>query len=529
MIVDDEPIIRKGLANFIAWDSIECKVTCECTNGLEAKELIPTQKPDIIISDIKMPGMDGIELSKYIYENYPEIKVILLTGYSEFKYAQSAIKFNVVDFVLKPSSNEKITLAIEKSKKLIFDDRLKVKKISYLNEKLDQNVTQLQEKFFYDYINGILQNKTRIQSEMDNLKINLKSYHVLFFKFNINPHNQLITNGENKKNILLEIKKFISIIFKDYLHYNVTINCTSLCTVLNFESSFENDPTSIISNKSKELLHFFSNFMNIPISLGISDLHNELEEVPIAYEESIESLSQKFYDDDIIFTYSKYNSKKPDLTNSLEQTYIDKIINSIKSGDTEIAIDSTNKLIYELKASRQSIEHIKNVSVLLCSLSFKLLMNHYVNLSEIVGNSSKTYKDILNCDSIGKLTHILEKVILLVIERLSYLNSQDNYIIKKVTDYIESNFANPVKLNDVAELAHVNSSYLSRLFKKETGSTLTEIVTKIRIEKAKDLLSFSNMKTYEIALKVGIEDPAYFSQVFKKYTGLSPSKFKKLK
>lgn len=529
LIVDDEPIIRKGITNFIQWDSINCKVTCEATNGIEAKDLIEINKPDIIISDIKMPGMDGIELSKYIHENYPYIKVILLTGYSDFEYAQSAIRYNVVDFILKPSSNNKITKAIESAIKIISEERLKSQNLQLMKDKINQNLSLLQEKFFYDYINRIIQNQTTIQNTIKDLNISLNTYYVLYFKFIQNTGNELIDIKENKKNILQEIKQFVSLIFKDFAHYNITIDCNSICTIINVDKDINENSTNFVLNKSKELLDFSGNFMNISISLGISNLHQNLSQVHVAYKEATESLSLMFYEDDNIFTYSDYTLTTSSLDKALEHNYVDKIIDSIKISNSDIAIATMDELFYKLKSSKQSIEYIKNVGILISSLSFKLLNNHYIEHSEIIENSSKIYTDILNCDSISDLNNILKNVILCSTDRLSYLNSQHNYIIKKVMNYIESNYKNQIKLNELAKLAYVNSSYLSRLIKKETGTTLTEIISKIRIEKAKDLLSFSNMKTYEIAIKVGIEDPAYFSQVFKKYTGLSPSEFKKYK
>ncbi|WP_461205000.1 response regulator transcription factor [Clostridium sp. DL1XJH146] len=527
MIVDDEPIIRKGITNFIQWDSINCKVTSEATNGLEAKELIQSNKPDIIISDIKMPGMDGIKLSKYIHENFPEIKVILLTGYSDFEYAQSAIRYNVVDFVLKPSSNNKITEAIESAIKIISKERLKSQKLELMKDKINNNLSLLQEKFLYDYIHEIIQNQTTIQNTMKELNINLTTYYILYFKFSSNTYNELIVLKENKKNILHEIKKLVFMTFKDLTHYNITMDCSSICTIINVKQNTFESSTEFILSKSQELLDFFSNFMNLSIYLGISSKHQNLDQIHIAYKEATESSSLRFYEDDNIFTYPECTATTSALNKTIEHNYVDKIIDSIKSGDSDIAIATMNTLILKLKSSRQPIKHIKNVGILISSLSFKLLINHYINLSGIVENSSRTYTDILDCDSISDLIDILKKVILSTVDRLYYLNSQDNYIIKKVTQYIELNYQNQIKLTDLAELAHVNSSYLSRLIKKETGSTLTEIIAKIRIEKAKDLLSFSSMKTYEIAIKVGIEDPAYFSLVFKKYTGLSPSEFRK--
>jgi two-component system response regulator YesN len=212
-----------------------------------------------------------------------------------------------------------------------------------------------------------------------------------------------------------------------------------------------------------------------------------------------------------------------------EQHYIDTIIDSIKLNHPEAALSAMYEFIDVLKSSRQPIKYIKNVGILIASLCFKLLSSHHVKISEEMERSSKSYTDILSSDSISDLISILEKVILSTIDTLTHLSSQNNYIIKKIMRYIESNYMHQIKLKDLAELVHVNSSYLSRLIKSETGSTLTEIITGLRIEKAKELLALGHMKTYEIATNVGIEDPAYFSQVFKKCTGLSPSEFKKIR
>ncbi len=527
LIVDDEPIIRKGISNFIDWESIDCKVIGEASNGIEAREMIQVNKPDIVISDIKMPGIDGIELSKFIYEEYPKTKIILLTGYSDFKYAQSALRYNVVDFILKPSNNEDIIAAVEKAKEIIYKAREKEKKILDLENQFIGNLTQLQDKFLYDFIKGIYKDKEVIEYNMKLLNIKLNNYYVLSFKINTKEQNNMIDVKENKKNILLEIKRFISLVFKEQEHYNVTISCNTICTVLNFPYDYEGNKLDIIFEKSRELINFFKSFMNISIYLGISSLQTEWINVSKAYEESIASLAQKFYDEKSIFAYSRKEYNNNISKETIEYSFVDKIINYIKVNDEEKAIVTLKELYDELKVSRQPISNIKNISILICSLIFKMTMKNYVELSTVVDDSSEIYEKIIKCDSINKLYETVESLIKAVLDNLDCSSSQDNYIIKKVTKYIEVNYKEQIKLSELANMVHVNSSYLSRLFKQETGYTLTELLTKIRIEKAKELLSLTNMRSYEIGIKVGIEDPAYFSQVFKKYTGVSPSEYKK--
>lgn len=527
MIVDDEHIIRKGLINFIDWNALECEVVCEADNGILAKDLLYTKTPDIVIADIKMPGLDGLGLAGYIYKNCPSVKVILLTGYSDFEYAQSAIKFNVIDFVLKPSSTEKIIDSINKAKNIIIDEQIKENKLLNLENKLKENLQNMQEKFIQDLINGVFSSRLNIFKKIKQLKINLQNYYVLAYKVDTNTPFIANTALDRKVNILVEIKNFMSMIFKDFDHYTLIIDNNSLCTLISFSNNNSTQNMQYILNKSKKILNFVNNFINIAISIGISNMHTKPSDIQTAFTEAQKCLSYKFYDDSNIFIYSHYGEAAHDFIEKNINEYIDKIIKYVESVNSQEAVKKLHELFQYHKASRQPIEHIKTTAILICSLCSKLLNNHSLSFSDIISTSDNICEYILKCESIVKLSEILETIILSTVSSLNSINSQDNYIIKKAMNYINENYQNCIKLDILADYVHVNSCYLSRLFKKETGSTLTETIRRIRIEKAKELLISKNNKTYEIASMVGFEDPAYFSYVFKKYTGLSPNYYKK--
>lgn len=526
MIVDDEHIIRKGLINFIDWNSLECEVICEADNGILARDLLHSKAPDIVIADIKMPGLDGLGLAEYIYKNLSGIKVILLTGYSDFKYAQSAIKFNVVDFVLKPSSTEKIIEAVNKAKKIIIDEQIKENKLLNLENKVKENLQNIQEKFIQDLINGVFSNRENILKKIKQLKINLKNYYVLVYKIDIDR--AIVTNSalDKKVNTLVEIKNFMSMIFKDLKHYTLIINNKTLCTLISFRNS-NSQNTQYILNKSEKILNFVNNFINIPISIGISNMHTKPSDIQVAFAEAQKCLSYKFYGDSNIFIYSHYEESEHHFIEKTTNDYIDRIIKYVGSGNNHEAVEELHELFEYQKTSKQPIEHIKTTAILICSHCSKLLNNYHLNFSDMLNSSDNICEYILQCESIVKLSDILEIIIQSTASSLNSLDFQDNYIIKKAMNYVNENYQNCIKLDVLADFIHVNSCYLSRLFKKETGSTLTETITKLRIEKAKELLISKKYKTYEIASMVGFEDPAYFSYVFKKHTGLSPNHYRK--
>ncbi|MFZ5966058.1 MAG: response regulator [Bacillota bacterium] len=527
MIVDDEHTIRKGLINFIDWNTLGCMVLCEADNGILARDLLHTETPDIVIADIKMPGLDGIGLAQYVYENMPQIKMILLTGYSDFEYAQSAIKYNVVDFVLKPSSTDQLMEAVNKAKKLIIREKIEKDKMQRLENAIKENLSQIQEKFLQDLVNGVFIHTSNIFHQMQRLKIDIHNFYVLVYRIEKLEYVESSTKSEKNRNILLEIKNFISMIFKEFQHYTLIVDSKNLCTLISFDDSRYSQGMQIILSRSEEILNFVNHFMNIPISIGISERHTNPSEVQSAFREARKCLSHKFYDDGNIFVYSKFAACGHLPQETVTHQYIDNIIKYIESGSTQQAVEILRELFEYQKNAAYPIEHIKTTSIVICSLCSRLLGNFHVNFCDIVRNGDTIYAYILNCESIKDLRDTLETIIRTIGSSLSLLSTQHSYIISKVMAYIEENYQSPIKLDMLADYVHVNSCYLSRLFSKETGTTLTETITRIRIEKAKELLVSNNSKTYEIASMVGFEDPSYFSCVFKKYTSLSPNQFRK--
>lgn len=249
-----------------------------------------------------------------------------------------------------------------------------------------------------------------------------------------------------------------------------------------------------------------------------------------AYVEASAALSFRFYYQtaSCITFYSKSINPSGNDELVLTKTALEAILGTIKNGTQAELSTLIHDLFEKPILSQQSISNIKNMAITLCSSFETLLLNYNMSLAHCTREGVSIYREILDCNSVFSLCEIITEAANCVSTTLRSLVKQDNLIIAKATSYINENYMHILTLKMLADHVHTNSSYLSRLYKKETGDTVTEAINRVRLEKAKELLTSTDLKTYEVAEKVGIPDPSYFSILFKKYTGASPKTYAKL-
>ncbi len=524
MIVDDEPVIKQGLLCFVNWEALDCEVVCDAQNGIDAKEKLASHTVDIVLTDIKMPGMDGLELSKFINENYPCVKVIILTAFADFSYAQSAIKYNVVDFVVKTNPSEKIPDAINKAKGLIVQEKENEEKLMLLEEKANVRMSELYENFFKDVFNGILINEDLIHRKIGELGIHIENYYVILFDIhNISNRNPL--NPEESHKFMTSVSNLLSMAFKNYSHYTVALERSLFVSVISISNSNEAYSLRAILETCNEILSMADHFMRFTASIGISQRNQTTQSLPIAFQEAQDALKGNFYNDNRISVFIP-NTNPVSSSPGKSHSYADKIIDNLRLANPSKALSSLEGLMEEYKNNREPIESIKVASMLIASHCYKLLSGYRLLTSDLIDEESKLYKDIQESKNIHNLNLILKNLIETISQITASNDKNFSYLIKEAQNYIRDNYSKNITLQAIADHIHVNNSYLSRLYKKETGESIIDAINKYRIDTAKILLKNPQSKVFEVACSVGIEDPAYFTHVFTKYTGMSPKEFK---
>lgn len=528
LIIDDEPIIREGLRKTINWKTLHCTVIGEAENGVEAIEMIDNLIPDIVITDIMMPGHSGLELTKYIKDNHPQIKIIFLTGYNDFSFAQQAIKLGAYDFVLKPTNTDELEKVLAKARDEILKCNSEIIQHEKLLEVIDASLPILKDKFISDllYSNSVSANE--IEEKLLFFGINIESFIIMCVEIDNFLELNKKSTEEEKLLQIFSVKEKIEMLM-NRCKFKCIINCNqnSFSVILQFPRNESEEVLKMgVISVAEELRNKFENCSAFTISIGISHYYDKVYDIRKAYTEAVKCLQNRFYIGnnttihiDDIFSFETQSGRNEIQTKP--------ILEAIKAGNTE-KVQAELKEIIKTLSQINNKAYVTNICTEIIASISRLYCELYGNISDIFEEGTIPFDSIWGCTCLADLFSILENLLDKVSQSINrLLNSQTRKVVSNALEYINKHFHEEVTLNVVSEHVYMSPWYFSKLFKKETGETFTEFLLKCRIDKAKELLKNSfELKAYEVAELVGFNDARYFGQIFKKVTGLTPTEYR---
>lgn len=514
LLIEDEDIIRKGLRVMIENMNLPISDIMEASDGEEALECVFLYKPDIIITDIKMPKKDGLEL----IENYQSLgihaKYVLISGYGEFTYAQRAISLGVTEYILKPIKNEKLLSVIQKLMQQIEEDR----KLKHLeNEKsirLSKVLSELQEKSMKDFCEGT-HAVTGALNLLKSADITYKYTHfiVLALHIGVNLNYQC----------LMEWKQRISTGFKfKKLQYHLFVNqYGKIIFIINFDDAD-------IEDFLGEFLEYVTKTLDKQhkdnLAIGVSRTYQDLLQLPELYNQAIQALDHRLLRWKSITHYFAVPSPERALFPSF---YTEKLVNAVeKAFESEILESIESIFKYILNMDYIAPAYIKQVfQGIITKLEFQ---QTELLQAEIQGIYTLKVEEIYQNSQ--SLAHFKDKITEYLLSFTKSIGIKDDYINSSVVNnaikFISRNYHTDISLNKVSNFVSMNPNYFSTLFKAKTGHSFVAYVQNLRIERSKSLLLDPSNRVYEIARKVGFNDETYFSNVFKKITGMTPNEYK---
>jgi two-component system response regulator YesN len=532
LIVDDEQIIRNGIVNSIDWGSYNYIVAGEAENGKDALIKALETKPDVILTDIYMPIMNGIEFSREIKKHLPDVIIIFLTGYNEFTFAQQAIEVGIFRYITKPIlHNELVQTLVDASDILEHKELEKVNMIK-LKKLLNQSLPLFKERFFLNLVNGTL-SESEIEKKLNYLNLDINAEAYLCAIITIDDFAQLSqNNSEADMNLMkFSVQNIAEEVLSDQNHIIYAFEekrseIGILCCIRNIN---EEDCLTAIQHKIEKIQDYSHQYLKFTVSAGIGRMYTQLIDTVKSYSEAVHALEYRmaFGRNSIILIDDIGGSSQEVLSHNLLQKINDLMLNT-KGGSKEEAERILNDIFESLKSEGAiKRDYIQLMGIEIINRIIRINLEFGADYKEIFGDRFTPFS-LMQCDTLEDIHKELLKIISNSVQFvLSRQNTVTRNSIEKAKDFILENYSNPdLNLKLISESIHMSLGYFSQLFKQVTGETCIEYLTKIRIDASKKLLKKTSLKTYEVAEKVGFKDSQYFSTCFKKAIGVSPTEYR---
>lgn len=516
IIVDDDPIIRKGLRSILDWESLGCTIIGDANDGLKGLALVKELSPDLILTDIKMPNMTGLEMIEEVRKFNKNLRVIIITAFRNFEYAKKALKHDVVDLILKPTKIDDLIRSVKQSTEYLEDVKHREEELIYQKKLFNENLPLLKEKFLHDLIFGIENPDGSEKERLELFNINLSKFYILIIRF---------TGVEELTRYNLYLRQIgISKLCNEVYASNFNVQKIQFRTI---QSAFLLTPTSDnknhlseLRNLSEELIQIVKSSINIEISIGLSSCGSQLTDLTSCYKEATLALEKVFFTgSEVVLEYQNETNLEKSSINS----NIDLLLMAIRVGNSEKVQSWFEQLTNISLQNTISISDAKNI----CGEIYMKIINVQTKSNRTNSDTLDILKTIYESTEFSVMINIIKNVALELSNNNSNVEKKSlSKIVQQTKETIKSNYNNSITLVTLAEQVLVSPSYLSRIFKKVEGITLNEYINKIRINKAIYLLRNTKLKSYQVAESVGIQDPHYFSRIFKKITGVNPSSYR---
>ena len=534
MIVDDEPLILAGIASLLDWKEYGCEISGKAANGQQALKLMEEQKPDIVITDIKMPGMDGIGFMKAVKERgWDDVIFILLTNLEEFSLARQALSLGAVEYLVKMELTEE---KLADSLKLAMERREMKRKA----EAAGTAVTVSREEAVRGYIENLLTDggtfsggassgnageaSAQNQGEGYDSCLRRPVLAIISFNYGYEGFSSDFTREDQKK-VISFAENIIEQMVKGYFDHSCLVRRELNSLVLVMSTDGIEDYREQIRSLGEKIISVVKDYFEVSVSVAVSSRKESLGEFGALLYEAMSATNHYFYHslDPVVF-YSEECETSARHTGSFHIGFLKKDLSQAvalnDSGRLEEILDQVACLLREHNPSRQqAVNACANLYFFLSSFfedGEEPDFPYEVNIMEKLGR-------------LGTLGQIIQwinwfkEAVSGILERRR--DTRVDKIAEMVREYVMEHYKERITLGQAAEALNISQGYLSTAFKKQSGESFTNYVSAIKIEKAKELIASHQYMMYEVSDLLGFDTPFYFSKVFKKVTGMSPKEY----
>lgn len=523
LLVDDEADVLQAMKRKIDWEAMGFCLAGTAENGQEALEMADQLHIDVVMTDIKMPYMDGLTLCRKLKENYRNMKVVIYSGFDDFEFAREAIHLEAEEYLLKPISSKDMENVFRRIKEKLDQEFSEHRNLNKLSEYYRRSLPAMQEQLFMSILEGkITGERAKIMLETYEMQFEAPYYVVAMLYADPNPRE---IRGKTAQLLTLSLKDMTQDYLNERLRFYSAVYLDEVLVVFMLQ---EKEGMEAVLYHLDQICKMGTRVLNVPVTASVGQLCNQLEFLSTSYQEARNAMEYRTIIGSSQVLYINDIEPSPKDSVSLMEYDFQNLMRAVKLGDRE----ETNGAIAQFMESIRSLSITPNQYQLLIMELLTELMKigraYKLRTRQIFGEASVPWQELYKYISIDDLEHWLQEVCTNLRHTLRHERTDSTMrLTEQAKVYIEEHYKeNDLSAETLCRHLNVSAAYFSTIFKKEVGLSFVAYLTKIRLEHAVELLRNTEDKTYVIAEAVGYMEPNYFSYVFKKEYGISPSKYR---
>lgn len=522
ILVDDEAEVIDIMEAKIRWSELGFEVVGSAKNGVKALELVEKLQPDVVLTDIRMPYMDGLELSRKLNQDYPNIYIILCTGFDEFEYAKEAVHLDIKEYLLKPISAAELSESLMRLKENLDKEREEKLNVRKLENYFQESLPALQSNLFISLMEGRVSEEDYARFSAA-YQVNMKG--PLFCCIVFHTSENHVPEEMNPLLLSMSVEREIRQRLVEKWHCKEFLYLGNTVLIMEMGSEEQMVP---ITDECDRFCRWAYRVMGAVVTAGIGTVCDNLFNINLSYEGAREAVSYRvLYGTQRAINIREIVPKEQATLSLLEEGRMHDLFRAIRVGNPEKIEEAVQKEIQKIHKHAVTIGQYHLAAMETVSNFYKFCANNSLDFNEIAGNVPNLYEKVPQMDE-SSLTSWMNEMARMISEELKTArNSTSHRLVTEAQLLVREKYMDAsISLDVVCSILGVSNSYFSSVFKKETGKSFISYLTDYRMDIAEELILSGETKSYKVAEKVGYLDANYFSYVFKKRFGVSPSKYR---
>ena len=522
ILVDDEAEVIDIMEAKIRWSELGFEVVGSAKNGVKALELVEKLQPDVVLTDIRMPYMDGLELSRKLNQDYPNIYIILCTGFDEFEYAKEAVHLDIKEYLLKPISAAELSESLMRLKENLDKEREEKLNVRKLENYFQESLPALQSNLFISLMEGRVSEEDYARFSAA-YQVNMKG--PLFCCIVFHTSENHVPEGMNPLLLSMSVEREIRQRLVEKWHCKEFLYLGNTVLIMEMGSEEQMVP---ITDECDRFCRWAYRVMGAVVTAGIGTVCDNLFNINLSYEGAREAVSYRvLYGTQRAINIREIVPKEQATLSLLEEGRMHDLFRAIRVGNPEKIEEAVQKEIQKIHKHTVTIGQYHLAAMETVSNFYKFCANNSLDFNEIAGNVPNLYEKVPQMDE-SSLTSWMNEMARMISEELKTArNSTSHRLVTEAQLLVREKYMDAsISLDVVCSILGVSNSYFSSVFKKETGKSFISYLTDYRMDIAEELILSGETKSYKVEEKVGYLDANYFSYVFKKRFGVSPSKYR---